>query len=105
MDEEAWHNARAKSLMVFLNGSAIPAPDPRGNRVLDDSFLVMFNGHHEPIEFTLPDHEWAAAWEVVLNTVKPAAHAITLDDPSEQYKAGDRVDVAPRSVVLLREAE
>ena len=48
--------------MVFLNGSAIPEPDRRGQRTLDDSFLVMFNAHHEPITFTLPDEEYGDRW-------------------------------------------
>ena len=32
MGEEHWRNGYARSLMVFLNGEAIPEPDPRGQR-------------------------------------------------------------------------
>jgi hypothetical protein len=34
-----WQTGFAKSLGVFLNGDALPDPDPHGNRVADDTFL------------------------------------------------------------------
>ena len=39
---------------MFLNGEEIAAPDARGERIVDDSFLLLFNAHHEDVEFTLP---------------------------------------------------
>ena len=51
----------AKSLGVFLNGDAIPTPNERGERVVDDSFYVMFNAHHEALTFTLPEEKWGTA--------------------------------------------
>src|SRR5438270_212225 len=54
MRDGDWHNGYAKSLGVFLNGEEIAAPDPRGRRVRDDSFFILFNAHFEPIRFTLP---------------------------------------------------
>src|SRR3569623_45466 len=51
-----------KFVGVFLNGEAIPEPNLRGERVVDDSFLLCFNAHKKPIEFTFPDSEYAQAW-------------------------------------------
>ena len=45
MSDEDWQAGFAKSLGVFLNGDAIPTRDERGERVVDDSFYVMFNAH------------------------------------------------------------
>ena len=45
---------------MFLNGDAIPAPDARGERVVDDSFLLCFNAHAEPVEFVAPDDDLRA---------------------------------------------
>ena len=50
MSEEDWQAGFAKSLGVFLNGDAIPTPNERGEPVRDDSFYVMFNAHHEPLD-------------------------------------------------------
>ena len=54
MTDGDWAAGFAKSLMVFLNGDAISEPDPRGERITDDSFLLLFNaaehdvGVHHP---------------------------------------------------------
>ncbi|MGO4603608.1 glycogen debranching protein GlgX [Terrabacter sp. 2YAF2] len=95
MDEEDWSNGLAKSLMIFLNGSAIPEPDPRGQQILDDSFLVMFNAHDEPLAFTLPEEEYGAHWLPVIDTALHEIDASPLD-PTWQ------IQVQPRSIVVLR---
>jgi isoamylase len=94
MGEEDWSNGYARSLMVFLNGQAIPEPDRRGHRIVDDHFLVIFNGHHESLSFNLPDESYGATWVAEIDT------AATVDG-SEQ-KAGGTLDVAARSVIILR---
>ena len=43
MAQEDWTNGYARAVTVFLNGERLLEPDKRGQRVLDDSFLVMFN--------------------------------------------------------------
>ena len=40
--------------------SGQPDRDMRGQRITDDSFILCFNAHHEPIEFTLPPEEFSA---------------------------------------------
>ncbi|HEY9493972.1 MAG TPA: glycogen debranching protein GlgX [Intrasporangium sp.] len=95
MDEPAWHDAMAKSIMVFLNGSAIPEPDKRGERTLGDSFLVMFNAHDQPITFTLPDEEYGRLW---IPEVDTAAREID----AEEFEPGWQIQVDARSVVVLR---
>ena len=43
-----------KCVAVFLNGEAITAPNARGERVVDDSFLLCFNANNEPVDFVTP---------------------------------------------------
>ncbi len=54
MTDGDWEAGFAKSLTVFLNGDAISEPDPRGERITDDSFLLMFNAAEHDVEFTIP---------------------------------------------------
>ena len=61
MTEEDWDSGFGKSVAVYLNGQGIPGLDQRGHRVTGDSFVVCFNAHHEPIQFTLPPKEFGAA--------------------------------------------
>lgn len=94
MDEPAWENDEARSVMVFLNGSAIVESDARGAPIVDDSFLVLFNGHCEETVFQLPARDFGERWTVLL----------TADDrihPGRAIGARAEVTLEPRSAVLL----
>ncbi|PXX13083.1 glycogen debranching protein GlgX [Mycolicibacterium moriokaense] len=98
MTEEDWESGFAKSLAVYLNGHGIPDLDERGQRVSDDSFLLWFNAHYEPIDFALPADEFGAAWIPVIYT------AAETDENAEAHDAGGKVTVAARAVMVLRAA-
>ena len=116
MDGEAWRDGMARSLMVFLNGDAIPAPDRRGNAVHDDSFLVVFNAHDEAITFTLPEEEYGVEWYIEVDTslsASAATHASAgAADPttaatssaaaSTVLEPETEFSVTARSIVVLR---
>jgi isoamylase len=68
MTEQDWNDAHNKCLTMFLNGSAIPEPNLRGERIVDDSALVMFNASGNTVDFTLPPAEYGEQWEVVVGT-------------------------------------
>ena len=95
MDEQAWRDGFAKTLMVFLNGSAIPEPDARGQAITDDDFLVIFNAHYEPIAFTLPDGSYGHEWCLEVDTAATQPKGSLLAANSELL-------VADHSVVVLR---
>ncbi len=60
MSRGDWDVSFARSLQVFLNGEGIASPDPRGQPVVDDTFLLLFNAYDERLAFTLPGEDWAA---------------------------------------------
>ncbi len=101
MSEEDWQAGFAKSLGVFLNGRAIPTPNERGEQIVDDSFYVMFNAHHEPLEFTLPEAKWGERWAEMLDT---GVHGDHLDEErfGPAHPAGGTVNVQAWSLRLLR---
>ena len=99
MSDEDWDNGYAKSLAVFLNGNGIRELDSRGERITDDSFLLLFNAHHEPMAFTLPDASYGEAWTVVLDTAAPLLDEAA-DEP-RSAKADGSIDAEARSVVVL----
>ena len=55
---------------MFLNGNAISEPGPRGERITDDSFLLMFNARAETLEFVVPVNH-GRQWQVVVDTAGP----------------------------------
>jgi glycogen operon protein len=101
MSESDWQAGSAKSLGVFLNGRAIPTPDERGERVIDNSFYVMFNAHHEPLEFTLPAKEWGERWTKVLDTSE-SGDELSEERLGREFTAGSSVQIESWSLVLLR---
>jgi isoamylase len=97
MTGEDWGASYAKSLAVFLNGDAISEPDPRGGKITDDSFLLLFNAHSNPLTFSLPDGGYAAGWEVVIDTARKAP-----PEPGRVRPPKDEIEVLDRAVVVLR---
>jgi isoamylase len=68
MTDADWKTGYAKAMGVFLNGDAITEPDPRGERVRDETFLLLFSADSQPAWFTLPAEDFGHGWEVVLDT-------------------------------------
>jgi glycogen operon protein len=96
MKDADWRTGYAKALGVFLNGEAITEPDPRGQPVRDDSFLLLFSADSEPHRFTLPGPKFGSSWAVVLDT------GAALPGEDREYGAESEVLVAPRAMVVLR---
>jgi glycogen operon protein len=83
---------------VFLNGSAITEPDPRGDRVTDRRFLLLFNAGADPITFTIPEARVGTDWEIVIDTETPRG------DPKDAIGLlpKTKVEVADHGIVVLR---
>ncbi|MGH2942319.1 MAG: glycogen debranching protein GlgX [Solirubrobacteraceae bacterium] len=99
MTQRDWH-ADGQVLGLFLNGKEFPYPNRKGERITDDSFLLLFNGHHEDVTFTLPSRRWGQRWELELCTGEPEAER-------GQFERGARqdIEVCPRSVTVLRRVD
>ena len=76
ISDEQWDEGEPLySFGLLLAGNAITETDERGNRVIDDTILMLFNASHETCTFMLPDEPAAhldAAdqrhWELVMDT-------------------------------------
>ena len=65
MEDGDWEGGKA--IGMFLNGNGIAGKDARGGTITDDHFLLYFNADG-PAQVTLPTEEYAAAWDVVIDT-------------------------------------
>ncbi len=97
MESRDWGAGQNKSFSVFLNGQAIPSLGPRGERVVDDSFLVMFNAHHEALRFSPPDERFGSHWSTVVDTTH--AH---VGLTARRLRHTSRVKLEGRSLLVLQ---
>jgi len=96
MSDDGWDAPDSQAVGMWLNGERIPGTDSRGERVVDDHFLLYFNADG-PASATLPGPDYAAAWDVVIDT------GVDGSAVREKIAAGETIDVASRSVVVLRQ--
>ncbi|MEV8306547.1 glycogen debranching protein GlgX [Streptomyces flavidovirens] len=98
MAQRDWQAAHAKALTVFLNGHAISEPGPRGERISDDSFLLMFNASAKDLHFTVPVNH-GKQWQVVVDTAQPEG---VPPGSGAKVGAGEHVTLIGRSLVVLQ---
>ncbi|ORV40384.1 glycogen debranching enzyme [Mycolicibacter engbaekii] len=98
MTQQDWGSEFGRCVMVFLNGEALPEPDARGARIVDDSFLLCFNAAEEPVEFVTPNADYAQVWAAVIDTAHPAGSTELVVD------AGTALTVPGRSLTVLRKS-
>ncbi len=92
MSDQDWDSGTG-SVGVFLNGEAITDRDRRGQRVTDDSLLLLFNGQHEALDWTLPK-QWGEWWDLIIDTA-------AAEREGEHVGSDRSLSVAARSVVVL----
>ena len=97
MDSKDWGAGHNKSFSVFLNGQAIPSRGSRGERVVDDSFLVMFNAHYAPLRFSPPDERFGQGWSTVVDTTHDQVGLTT-----RVYRRTSRIKLEGRSLLVLQ---
>jgi isoamylase len=94
MEDQDWDDG-AQALGMYLNGHGIAGTDLRGDPIDDEHFLLYFNADG-PADVTLPPDEYAAAWDVVIDT----GGAV---DDARPLAASAVFAMQDRSLVVLRE--
>ncbi len=99
MNDEEWETGYSRSIGVIFSGQTLDVRDFEGQPVMDDTFLLYFNAHHEPITFRLPRVRGSrAGWTPVLHTEVESGF---LENP-ESLDATAEFVVGARSMALLR---
>ncbi len=104
MTQEDWNMPFARSLGMLLAGDAIDELDSRGNPIYDDTMLVLFNAHWEPLPFIMPLFKFEGQWGVFEGYWEPV-----IDTNSESGKLaapplrpGDTYLLEARSTSVFR---
>ena len=70
MTDEEWNQPWIRTFGMQLAGGALDVLDEKGDPIKDDSLLLLFNAHDEPVPFTVP----------LVPAVRPAALAAELSE-------------------------
>jgi len=97
MTTEEWDKEFARCLGMWLNGEWLPETDDRGKALRDSGYLVLFNAHHDRIDFKLPQ---GVGWRTEIDT------ATETGEPTEDRAApGESYPLEGRSLVVLRQVD
>ncbi|HEY0193158.1 MAG TPA: glycogen debranching enzyme GlgX, partial [Kofleriaceae bacterium] len=97
MTDEHWDSALSRTVQVVLDGDSFQVPDERGERIVDDTFLIVFHAGPDDCKVRLPEAKWGKVWTRVMDT----EHGFALDG-SQRFDAGAELAVLGRSLWLLR---
>ncbi|HEY5814380.1 MAG TPA: glycogen debranching protein GlgX, partial [Terrimicrobiaceae bacterium] len=99
MSDEEWNSGYARSIGLLLSGQTMDVRDFRGEPIIDDTYVLFFNAHHERLPFRLPRIGTSrAGWELVLDTSRENGFL----DEKIHYPSGGTVELVDRSVVVLK---
>ena len=97
MNDDEWTTSFVRALGMLLCGDTIDVRDEHGEPIRDDTFLILINSHHEPLNFVLPG-EQDVKWELLMDTRLEEGFAAT----PEVVDAGDEFPLMERSFSLFR---
>ncbi|EFP58620.1 glycogen debranching protein GlgX [Dermacoccus nishinomiyaensis] len=96
MQDGDWASG-AGTIMVYLNGDAIHAQDAKGQSVVDDHFLLLFNPGHEETHFVIPEVvKKGSEWSFAISSLPEDAEA------GVELSGGDTVKLPPRTLAVLQ---
>jgi len=100
MDDQEWNQEHARTLGLFLSGSAVDEIDERGQLITDENFVLLMNAHHEEVPFSLPSVASGMMWITLIDTSCESARS-----PSTAHDAMTTYPLQPRSMVVLVERQ
>lgn len=98
LDQQAWDSGWGRAIGMMLNGETLGVVDERGSPVTDNSFLLLLNAHHQPVDFTLPPAPQGGLWKSLLNTSR-------LSNPFKPSAARKRIKLNGLALILLCEQQ
>ncbi len=93
VDEGTW-NSPTKTVVSILEGGVIDEHDELGNRIADDTFMVILHADTTPVKLKVPGR---GKWGIVLHS-----YMRDLSDKEREINSGDLLEVEGRSAMIYR---
>ncbi len=97
MVDSEWNSPFVRCLGMLLSGDSIDVQSFQGDPIRDETFLLLINAHHEPLQFVLPGQEMVT-WQLILDTASEAGFC----EQPQDHLAGDEVEIKGRASMLLK---
>ncbi len=99
-DDADWNSGETRTFGMYINGH-VGHRDARGQLIVDDSFLLLFNAADHDVPFTLPGKPFGVRYRRLIDTADAKPKAAATDDT-----AGHTITLTARSSMVYRvEAE
>jgi glycogen operon protein len=98
LTDDDWYDTGLRSIGMYLDGRQLRERDPRGQPIVDRSFLLLLHSGDADGEFALPGLPWAHTYEPVIDTCGNGG----VPASSAAVAGGVALPMSARSVVLLR---
>ena len=98
MTQKEWHAGWVRCIGLLLNGRTLDEVNAIGEPIIDDTFLILFNPHHERMRFTLPPTRAGMVWGLCIDTRSGVESKLRKIHLRKSYQ------LLERSLVLLRES-
>jgi glycogen operon protein len=97
MTDAEWDAAGVHAIGLRLAGDAIDERGPRGERIVDDTLLLLMNAGAEGVAFRLPSAP--RGWQLILDT---RSGAPPNEDGGPLHEGGSGYELIERSLALFR---
>ena len=98
MTQKEWHAGWIRCIGLLLNGRTLDEVNAAGEPIVDDTFLILFNPHHESVRFTLPPARPGVAWALCVDTRNSATGKLRKIQLRRSYQ------LMERSLAVFRES-
>ena len=99
MTDADWLSPDTRTIGMYLDGRGIRQRGARGERLLDESYLLVLHAGEQDTVFALPGEPWASGYDVVVDT----SYEDGLPPPAAtRHVAGPDLPLTARSAILLR---
>ena len=96
MADGDWNAGHVECIGMVLPGDQISELGEHGERIRGDSFAILFNAHHAPVDFRLGTRKRELRWHCVFDTALPD------DAPARTFEHLDIFPMQARSLVIMR---
>jgi isoamylase len=96
MTDDEWNSHFVRCLGMLLSGKTMDVRNEQGEPIIDETFLLLFNAHHESRRFVLPG-KLDVTWGLLLDTAEETGFIAT----PRVLQAGQALKLLDRSLCLL----